>query len=284
MPSTGETSDESQYESATNRTRIDHYRIPKISPFFKADPALWFMQVESTLRSAQITVEATKADIVIVALDFEVISAARDLIAQVPRPEDIFAQIKGRITSTFAVSAESNLRRLLKGQVLIEGKPSLILNRLRNLNDGKCDEAIMQSVFMDQLPLNARAILAASGFDDVNKLTEMADKMAEHSASTEAHVVSAASGGSATNPSLFDLQSDIKSLCASVESLSVRLKRVERSCSNKKTRSASRSKRDRARSGDRKTNTLCYAPTKHPSNPLSCREWCEKYATWKAGK
>lgn len=290
MPPNNDDSDGTEYGSASNQARIDHYRIPKIPPFFEADPALWFLQVESTLRSAQITASSTKADVVIGALDYEVVSAIRDLIAQTPRPEDIFDQIKKRIISTFAVSAESNLRKLLKGQVLTAGKPSLTLNRLRNLNDGKCDEAIMKSVFMDQLPVNIRAVLAASDVEDVNKLALMADKMAEHSGVAEAQIVSAVNESPSVNPSLADLQSDIKRLTASVESMSVRLKRVERlgnsrqarSTSRPASRSASRSSQGRSGSSNRKPQSLCYAHWKFPASPRSCKEWCEKYASWKS--
>ncbi|KAL0120351.1 hypothetical protein PUN28_008184 [Cardiocondyla obscurior] len=31
------------------------YKVPKIAPFFKTDPALWFIQVEVSLRNAGIT-------------------------------------------------------------------------------------------------------------------------------------------------------------------------------------------------------------------------------------
>ena len=199
MSQLGDDTDTSQYDSAASQARIDHYRIPKIPIFFKNDPALWFVQVEVSLHSAQISVQSTKADVVIAALDYEVVTAIKDLITIVPRPADIFVQIKNRIISTFAVSPESNLRKLLKGQVVTEGKPSLILNRLQNLNDGKCDEAIMRSIFMDQLPVNIRAMLAVSGIEDVNKLAAMADKMAEYSIPVETCIATAASASSVSS-------------------------------------------------------------------------------------
>lgn len=59
-----------------------------------------------------------------------------------------------RYIATFAESEESNLQKLLKGQVITEGKPSLILNRLRGLNDGRCDDSVMRTIFVEQLPVH----------------------------------------------------------------------------------------------------------------------------------
>lgn len=97
--------------------RVDHYRVPKIASFFRADLALWFIQTEISFRNANITVESTKADIVLASLDVEVLGCVKDIISIDPAPADIYKQIKARIISTFAVSDEAKLRRLLKGRV-----------------------------------------------------------------------------------------------------------------------------------------------------------------------
>ncbi|KZC05870.1 hypothetical protein WN55_06659, partial [Dufourea novaeangliae] len=66
-----------------------------------------------------------------------------------PPSANIYRRVESRIITTFAVFPEAKLRNLLKGQVFTDGKPSLILSRLRNLNDGACDHAVIRSVFSD---------------------------------------------------------------------------------------------------------------------------------------
>ena len=84
-------------------------------------------------------------------LDAEAIACCRDLIA---KPDDIelYMKLKQRIIENFLASAESQLRQLIKGQVLTSGKPSQILGRLRNLNaDKRCDDAVVKAIFREHL-------------------------------------------------------------------------------------------------------------------------------------
>lgn len=284
MPKNDDNSSSSGDIVSVEQPRVDHYRVPKIPQFFRADPALWFVQVEASLRSAQISAENTKADIVIAALDFEVVSVIKDLIIQSPRPPDIFELIKKRIIVTFAASEESNLRKLLKGQVITEGKPSLILNRLRALNDGKCDNAIIKSIFLDHLPANMRAILSASDIIDVNKLADMADKIAESSASPDSVIASSTGSSEPSSSTLLEIRNDIKHLSESLKALNSKMQRLEHGCNSRKSRSQSRSDRKRTPSRERKSGKLCFWHTKYPNNPTACKQWCEKYQIWKSGK
>ena len=164
------------HESSVVTTHIESYRIPKIPTFFRDDPALWFLQIEASFRNARITQDRTKADIVIAALDYEVIPSVRDLISALPQPDDLYERIKERLVATFSVSAEKRLRQLLKGEVLTDGKPSLTLYRLRNLNDIRCSDAVIKSIFLEQLPSQCRAILASANVEDLQKLAELADQ------------------------------------------------------------------------------------------------------------
>ena len=95
--------------------RVDHYRVPKMPPFIRNDPGLWFLQVERTLRVARIVADETKADTVVAALDADAIAIIRDILLIEPPPANQYHLIKERIINAFATSAESKLRRLLKG-------------------------------------------------------------------------------------------------------------------------------------------------------------------------
>ena len=126
---------------------VDSYRIPKISKFFREDPQCWFFQVEASFADARIITEATKAHSIIANLDTDLIPHIRDIITAVPRSIDQYTQIKNSLICAFSKSPETSLRQLLRGEVFAEGKPSLLLNRLRSLNDGVCSDRYSRPFF-----------------------------------------------------------------------------------------------------------------------------------------
>lgn len=259
------------------RQQVDSYRVPKIPTFCRADPALWFMQVEISLRNARITSETTKADSMLAALDVEVLGSVKDIIAMSPPPPDIFEKLKERIIKTFAVSNEAKLRQLLKGQVLTDGKPSLILSRLRNLNvNNAVDDSILKSLFLEQLPEQHRGIVI-SNTATLDAMAELADQLADISSSSPCNPQI-----NAVNAELSASQAQIQSLIECVKGLTVKVDAIERqSRSRSKSRSNSRSQ-DKSR--DKEKPNLCYAHRKYPENPTSCRSWCTEYAGWKEKK
>jgi len=90
------------------------------------------------------------ADTVISHLNIEAVSLISDLVAS-PDPDNQYNNIKDRIISTFAISSEAKLRQLLKGQVLLDGKPSQILARMRNLSGSSCSDFVLRSMFLEFL-------------------------------------------------------------------------------------------------------------------------------------
>ena len=183
---------------AEANNRVESYRLPKIPRFYRQDPGLWFHQVESSFGTARIVTEKTKADFVIANLELEIVAHVEDILTIIPPPPDIYTRIKERIIAGFSASSESRLRQLLKGEVLSDGKPSSVLNRLRSLNDGSCGDEIIKSVFLEQLPTQVRAILAMSNADDLQALAQIADKVAEAAGPTGSQVPAVKDGTSGT--------------------------------------------------------------------------------------
>lgn len=58
-------------------------------------------------------------------------------------------------------------------------KPSTFLQRLRNLAAGQCNDHVIKSLFLEQLPESVRGILAMSDQGDLTKLATQADKVVE---------------------------------------------------------------------------------------------------------
>ena len=89
-----------------------------------------------------------------------------------------------RLIASYSISAETRLRRLLRGEVISDGKPSLLLTSLRALNDGSCTDTIIKNVFLEQMPSHLRTILAMSNGEDLQELANLADKVSEASQPT----------------------------------------------------------------------------------------------------
>lgn len=181
-------------EPAGTQTRVEVVRHPKIPRFVSNDPAFWFLRLESAFSNYKVTSERSKANYVM-----PVLLCARDIISMRPVPADIFTQLKNRILSAYSVSAEARLRQFLKGDIASDGKPSLLLTRLRSLDDGSCSKDVLKLIFLDQLPQVTRGILAASKVENLQELADLANKV--HETTSNFASCSAVSNASNSQPS-----------------------------------------------------------------------------------
>lgn len=259
---------------STLNPRVESYRVPKLPPFFREDPALWFLQLESTFRTAKITDQTTMGDYVISTLETEGVACCRDIILKVDK-SNLFKEIKERILATFSTSAEDKLRRLLKGNVLTDGKPSLVLHRLRGLDDGSCGEGILKSIFLDQLSPQTRAILAALEIADLNKLALIADQIHEVSGNQniQTFAVKNKSFSDAPKERSTTTNDSINALTSAISEL-IRRMPLNNQDSRSRSRSKSREGFNRARSRSRSPDHICWAHKKFGNLARSCRKPC----------
>ena len=261
---------------------VDSYRDTKIPKFFREDPQCWFFQVEASFADARIVTEATKAHSIIANLDTDLIPHIRDIITAVPRPIDQYTQIKNRLISAFSKSSETRLRQLLRGEVFAEAKPSLLLNRLRSLNDGVCSDQVLKAIFLDQLPSSIRAVLVMSDRDDLQFLADMADKVAEASRPLDFQSSSISSGAQAFQPVVAAVAGPAVSsdLSQRVDRLSQQLNRLMKEFRGPpprkvrdRSRSASnfRNRRNRSRSRD---SSLCFYHKRFGTKAVKCVQPC----------
>ena len=168
-----------QSDGPSGSSQISTYRVPKIPPFWRNNPETWFMQVEATFRISNCKTDRTKADYLISALDSEIVDQIGDLISENPPATGYYQSLKDRILSIFSISPEARLRQLLKGQTLGDRKPSQLLNHMRKLSSNQCNATVLRSLFLEQLPESQRAILVAINEPDLQKVAEIADKIAD---------------------------------------------------------------------------------------------------------
>ena len=171
-------------------------------------------------------------------------STIQDIVEAVPRPRDIFDQVKKRLIDTYGSSAETRLRQLIKGQVSTIGKPSLILNRLRGLKTGANDDVI-RTVFLDQLTPICRATLAISEVTDLQKLAQMADKVTEAS---EPNFIQVSAVGAPDTISVASITSQLTQIME-------RLTKLEKGQKDRRGRNRSNSRNEKSRGKSRDSTT-----------------------------
>lgn len=265
---------------AEEQSRVEAYRVPKIPPFWKNAPETWFIQVEASLRVANITVDRTKADFLLTGVDHEVVSHVTDLVTADPPLENLYQRLKERILSVYAISPEARLRQLLKGQVLGQQKPSHLLNYMKNLNNGQCSTAVLKSLFIEQLPETHKAILVAANEPDLQKLAEIADRLADINNPSTSVVPFVA-------PVNKNKQRDTDAPSSIEEKLSVLTKQLaslNREVTKlKRRRSVSRGRSPEASANPKKPDKqsdICFIHRKYGEKATSCRKPC----SWQAPK
>ncbi|XP_018358548.1 PREDICTED: uncharacterized protein LOC108758222 isoform X1 [Trachymyrmex cornetzi] len=221
----------------------------RLPPFWRDNPQLWFAQVEAAF------------------------SIVADIVTSPPDKEKYDA-IKGRLVSVLGETTATRIRRLLATHELGDDKPSIFLQRLRNLAEGQVSDQILKSIFMERLPENIRAILAISEVTDLSKLAAQADKVMEVAKPFPGSI-------QAMSPKTGDNTSLVNKVSVDIVELTKQIAKL-----TKQVRSRSRSKsrgrrnfdrRPRSKSQARDNKELCYYHNKFGAQAYKCAPPC----TWK---
>ncbi|XP_076278427.1 uncharacterized protein LOC143208165 [Lasioglossum baleicum] len=163
--------------SSEGVTQVAVAKIPKIPTFSRKNPVLWFHQIEASLRRANVSSEIAKFDYLATSLDDDAMANISDIVVKEPPYSDMFTRAKARLIKVYASTDEENLRKLLRGQVNVECRPSQILRQLRDLNAAcRCTDTVLRQIFLEQLSEHQREVLIATEFSDLDKVAEIADK------------------------------------------------------------------------------------------------------------
>lgn len=155
------------------------YRVtPKLPPFWPAQPAIWFTQVEAQFSLAQITSDKTKYDYVVGNLDHRFASEISDLMLN-PPAENRYQTLKTLLIQRVSLSEDQRVRQLLTAEELGDTKPSQLLRRMRSLiGTTHVEDSFLRTLWLQRLPLNAQAILQAQVTTiPLDQLADMADRI-----------------------------------------------------------------------------------------------------------
>lgn len=244
----------------------------KPPPFWKPNPTLWFAQLEAQFDISGITLDSTKFNHAISAIESDVLNSVSDIILQ-PPASDKYDALKKRLIDLHSQSAESKIRTLLQGEELGDRRPSQLLARMRSLAGNTVGEPLLKSLWISRLPANIQSILAALS-EDLSKLAEIADKIAD----VATPIINSASVTEHAQPRPIPiLEQQITELTKQVKELSTIVRRERMPVSSPprfRTRSTSRS-----RNYKEPSNNLCFYHTNFGTKARKCQPPCSFHSS-----
>lgn len=271
----------SHQPESEDEAHIGSVRTIKLpQPFWRDMPSRWFTVAEASFALNKITSDTTRFRYVILNLDSEMLNVVGDIIDN-PPATDKYKTMKERIISSFGESSEARLRRLLRGQPMGDEKPSVYLQRLRNLAGGQCNDHVIRSLFLEQLSDTTRGILAVNEACELNVLAAQSDRIYEAMPKNNIHVVNehttphvkqAHTNFGEPSTARDDGRIEMLELRAAVQALT---KELRESRTSQRNRSKSRNRDSSSSSHDAQTG-LCYFHNRFGNKARKCREPC----TW----
>ncbi|CAN7945791.1 unnamed protein product [Ixodes hexagonus] len=155
----------------------------KLPPFWTKNAKVWFAQVEAQFQLQHITSQITKYLHVVSALPAEVADELEDILAATPTANQ-YDHLKAAILARKTASERSRLQSLLNMEEVGDQRPSQLLRRMRQLL-GDCtseaDTSLLRELFLQRLPSNMVVVLAAAEDMPLERMAELADRVAEYS-------------------------------------------------------------------------------------------------------
>ncbi|XP_075559959.1 uncharacterized protein LOC142591520 [Dermacentor variabilis] len=164
----------------------------KLPPVWSADPALWFIQVESQFAARRITANSTKHHYAVSSLPPSTASEIRDLLLS-PSADNIYEALKTTLIRGITHPESQRLEELLHEANLGDRTPSQLLRHMQQLLGSKIDgldSLLLREIFLQKIPRNFRMVMTASNENDLSRLAELAHKLMAVAATSVAAVTS----------------------------------------------------------------------------------------------
>ena len=98
----------------------------KLTPFWSADPTLWFVQVEAQFPTRHATTQDARFTCVVGSLQPEIVQEVRDLLIAPPASEH-YTKLKAELIRHTSASEQNRLHQLLISEKHGDRKPSQLL-------------------------------------------------------------------------------------------------------------------------------------------------------------
>lgn len=225
-------------EAEGNNTTSPSQQVNRVTikppPFWKAEPQLWFVQLEAQFQISGITADLTKYNYVISAIETNILAQVTDIIIQPPN-DNKYETIKNRLISIYSDSHDKKLKKLLSQLELGDKKPSQLLNEMSQLGGTSVTSDLMKTLWLQRLPTTIQTILATSE-DTVQNLAKMADKIAEIEQPIHTYAIASSSKEQG------NLEETVKQLTKEIAELKTSFRNYQRVRSQSRTRPRSHSR------------------------------------------
>lgn len=236
----------------------------KVPPFWSDSPEIWFVQVESQFANADITTDNTKFNTVVGAIETKILGHVREAVLHPPTGNK-YENLKQAMLKEFADSDYTKLKKLFSELSLGDNKPSFLLNEMRRLGGANVGEDVLKTLWMNQLPVHARAILATSTAP-LSELANTADKIIEVTTSTIAPNINQVQT-SEPKDRLSQIEKQINQMVSSINLIKKRYGR-SRSRSGKTTP-------PKSTTGNDDEEDICWYHRKFGVSAKNCRNPCK---------
>lgn len=218
-----------EHDPVQEKTEIARVSI-KVPPFWATQPQIWFAQIESQFDICGITTDATKFNTIVGNIESSVLTQVTDAVLH-PPAQYKFENLKKAIIERYSDSEQSRMRKLLSDVDLGDKKPSQLFNELRQLAGEKIDSDFLKNIWLQRLPPQVQAILAAIT-GDAKTLANVADTIIDTGGYNRIQKISVTAGASSS-------KTPSSSIEAKIDELTQRFDRFERSRSQSRPRSKS---------------------------------------------
>lgn len=234
----------------------------KAPPFWRANPALWFCQLEAQFDLNRINSDRSRYNTVVAAIESSILHQVSDLVLNPPEA-GLYIALKTRLLDVFAESEQSRLKKLLGEIELGEQKPTSLLREMRNLAGDSITADLLKTLWLQRLPSNIQGILSISS-EGIEALAIMADKIYETSARTS-------DGGSFSRST--EYQNQILSLSRQIAEMQTHLSRRDRSETHSRSRSKTPNPKFKNKSDDT-DQRVCWYHNRWGDKATSCVGKC----------
>ncbi|GFS54594.1 uncharacterized protein TNIN_131251 [Trichonephila inaurata madagascariensis] len=147
--------DSSTFNLGDTNTEI-HKVAVKPPAFWRSKPKLWFLQLEAQFSNSGVSNDTTKYNIVVAALDENVLDFVVDILSN--PPHDKYETLKNALLNKLTDTEESRLKKLLTDMELGDQRPSDLLRQMKNLAGSSISDELIKSLWLQRLPQQTQAI------------------------------------------------------------------------------------------------------------------------------
>ncbi|XP_034944126.1 uncharacterized protein [Chelonus insularis] len=247
----------------------------KLPPFWKQDPALWFIQVDAIFHRKRITSDSSKYWTVISHIDPELLQHVSDIVKKPPEA-DMYNTLKENLISRLSTTQEQQLQILLDDIELGDNKPLQLLRKMQDLADNKVTEDVLRSLWLKRLPANVRFVLSANVETSLTAAATLADRLVEINPIQSVMAVSKVKDVATATPIKLSEEQRLDKLGKAVQALQVSIKEIN---NGRKSRDHTPRSRSRARSrsfhrSPAQNNGICFYHERFGVKANKCEEGC----------